>query len=223
MPGGELGAGAADAGDRAGARGARTGRRRRRAAAWIVRRCGTGCIAITPRGWRGSRIGRDPVRPRGCHPRSSRRKSKVDAGPAVEEHGVVRWRGSTWRGRSRSGSGWSWRSVPSGAADVGAIPGCRRGRSIGRPILPPKRRTKNFAAGGGVVLPEPARVQPLEIWFQDEARIGQQGTRPGSGPSPAAGRGRSGTRYKGPTCSGRSVRPAASAPPWWCRTPTSGR
>jgi hypothetical protein len=26
------------------------------------------------------------------------------------------------------------------------------------------------------VLPEPARAKPLEIWFQDEARIGQKGT-----------------------------------------------
>jgi hypothetical protein len=25
-------------------------------------------------------------------------------------------------------------------------------------------------------LPEFARAQPLEIWFQDEARVGQQGT-----------------------------------------------
>lgn len=26
------------------------------------------------------------------------------------------------------------------------------------------------------ILPEPARDQPLEIWFQDEARVGQRGT-----------------------------------------------
>ena len=26
------------------------------------------------------------------------------------------------------------------------------------------------------ILPEPARGKPLEIWFQDEARVGQQGT-----------------------------------------------
>ena len=26
------------------------------------------------------------------------------------------------------------------------------------------------------VVPEPVKTQPLEIWFQDEARVGQQGT-----------------------------------------------
>ena len=35
---------------------------------------------------------------------------------------------------------------------------------------------KNFAATVEEVLPEQARGKPLEVWFQDEARVGQQGT-----------------------------------------------
>lgn len=35
---------------------------------------------------------------------------------------------------------------------------------------------KNFAAEVAVVIPEEARGKPAEIWFQDEARVGQQGT-----------------------------------------------
>ncbi len=35
---------------------------------------------------------------------------------------------------------------------------------------------KNFADLARAALPEAARAKPLEIWFQDEARVGQQGT-----------------------------------------------
>src|SRR6201993_5093588 len=35
---------------------------------------------------------------------------------------------------------------------------------------------KNFAATVAAALPGHARGKPIEIWFQDEARIGQQGT-----------------------------------------------
>ena len=37
-------------------------------------------------------------------------------------------------------------------------------------------RLKNFAAEVAAVLPKTACGKPLEIWFQDEARVGQQGT-----------------------------------------------
>ena len=41
-----------------------------------------------------------------------------------------------------------------------------------------KRRSyiKNFAALAREALPEAAQGKPIEVWFQDEARIGQQGT-----------------------------------------------
>jgi hypothetical protein len=35
---------------------------------------------------------------------------------------------------------------------------------------------KNFAELARAALPEAARGKPMEVWFQDEARIGQQGT-----------------------------------------------
>lgn len=39
-----------------------------------------------------------------------------------------------------------------------------------------KRYIKNFAELARAALPEEAQGKPLEIWFQDEARVGQQGT-----------------------------------------------
>ena len=35
---------------------------------------------------------------------------------------------------------------------------------------------KNFAELARAALPEAAKDKPLEVWFQDEARVGQQGT-----------------------------------------------
>ena len=40
----------------------------------------------------------------------------------------------------------------------------------------PSRHTKNFAELVAAAIPERARGQPIELWWQDEARIGQQGT-----------------------------------------------
>lgn len=42
----------------------------------------------------------------------------------------------------------------------------------------PRRRSciKNFADLARAALPDAAKGKPLEIWFQDEARVGQQGT-----------------------------------------------
>lgn len=37
---------------------------------------------------------------------------------------------------------------------------------------------KNVAELARAALPEAARGKPLEIWFQDEARVGRQGTLP---------------------------------------------
>lgn len=39
-----------------------------------------------------------------------------------------------------------------------------------------RRYIKNFADLARAALPEAARGKPIEIWFQDEARVGQQGT-----------------------------------------------
>ena len=39
-----------------------------------------------------------------------------------------------------------------------------------------RRLLKKLRAEVEAALPETARSKPLEIWFQDEARVGQQGT-----------------------------------------------
>ncbi len=39
-----------------------------------------------------------------------------------------------------------------------------------------RRHTKNFADLVKAVIPEHAREKPIELWWQDEARVGQQGT-----------------------------------------------
>jgi hypothetical protein len=39
-----------------------------------------------------------------------------------------------------------------------------------------KRHSKNFRSIAAEILPEHAKKKPLEVWFQDEARVGQQGT-----------------------------------------------
>ena len=43
-------------------------------------------------------------------------------------------------------------------------------------MLPPRRRIKNFGALVAAAIPETARGQPIELWWQDEARVGQQGS-----------------------------------------------
>ena len=40
----------------------------------------------------------------------------------------------------------------------------------------PRRRIKNFADLVDAAIPEYARGKPIELWWQDEARVGQQGT-----------------------------------------------
>ena len=35
---------------------------------------------------------------------------------------------------------------------------------------------RNFAELARAALPDAARGKPIEVWFQDEARVGQQGT-----------------------------------------------
>ena len=40
----------------------------------------------------------------------------------------------------------------------------------------PRPYIKNFADLARVALPEAVQGKPLEVWFQDEARVGQQGT-----------------------------------------------
>ena len=53
---------------------------------------------------------------------------------------------------------------------------CRRARSIRNPTRMHRRLLKKLRRRGRSSLAGTARSKPLEIWFQDEARVGQQGT-----------------------------------------------
>src|SRR3954462_9271681 len=49
-------------------------------------------------------------------------------------------------------------------------------RAIPRRMPKPRSRNKNVAALVAAVIPDAARAKPIELWWQDEARIGQQGS-----------------------------------------------
>ena len=78
----------------------------------------------------------------------------------------------------------------------------------------------HLAALVDAALPEHACGKPLELWRQDEARIGQQGTLTRIWAKGACDRQRRATSaVSGPICSGLSVQRAASVPGWCCRLP----
>ncbi len=52
----------------------------------------------------------------------------------------------------------------------------QRVRAIPCRMLPRRRRIKNFAALVAAAVPNHARGKPIELWWQDEARVGQQGS-----------------------------------------------
>ena len=95
-------------------------------------------------------------------------------------------------GRARGGALAQGRSgAPDRAALRGEAGGALGGGVAGPPGLcsavgaasPPQggrrrpgRTQKNFAELVSAVIPEPQRGKPVELWWQDEARVGQQGT-----------------------------------------------
>ena len=102
----------------------------------------------------------------------------VRAGPDPETDGVVRWRRIDLKRKieERFGVTMHERTVGKQLASLGFR------RLSARPQHPKsdpdaqEAFKKNFAAEVEAALPETARSKPLEIWFQDEARVGQQGT-----------------------------------------------
>ena len=101
----------------------------------------------------------------------------VRQGPDLAEHGVVRWRrgsrarhpgpvrGELGRAQHEHRAAQARLAAPGGPA---AAPRPRRG---GAGVF-----RRDFAPLIDAVLPEHARGKPVEVWWQDEARIGQQGT-----------------------------------------------
>jgi hypothetical protein len=89
----------------------------------------------------------------------------VRKGPDLAKDGVVRWRRVDRRAQR-------WRDVA--PARVSALVGAAASSAAGPGSAGDTQ--KNFADLVKAAIPEHAREQPIELWWQDEARVGQQGT-----------------------------------------------
>jgi transposase len=101
----------------------------------------------------------------------------VEKGPDPERDGVVRWRRVDLQRVIEARFG----VVMHERFGRQAIEGARLCQAVGAPAAPEirsrcPRSFQNFADEVAAVIPEAARGKPVEIWFQDEARVGQQGT-----------------------------------------------
>ena len=102
----------------------------------------------------------------------------VEDGPDLERDGVVRWRRVNLARRIEEVFGIKLheRTVGRYLARLGFQ---RMSVRPEHPKADPQAQAafkKNFAARVAEILPDRAKGKPLEIWFQDEARVGQQGT-----------------------------------------------
>jgi transposase len=102
----------------------------------------------------------------------------VEAGPDLKTEGVVRWRRVDLVERIKARF-----SVSLNARTVGRLLRALDFRRLSvRPQHPESDDAaqevfkKNFPELAAAAIPEPARDKPVEIWWQDEARVGQQGT-----------------------------------------------
>ena len=87
----------------------------------------------------------------------------VEKGPDIAEHGVVRWRCADLQ--SVIAQTFAAMSDPkTDEAAQEAFKAC------------PREGGENFAVTVADALPAAAVGKPIEVWFQDEARVGQQGT-----------------------------------------------
>src|SRR3954469_13239855 len=144
--------------------------------AWTARRCGTGCTASMNGAPKGSRTaGRKATRraSRRSSWRSWRRSLKpARSAPCMESCTGAGWTCSrSWPSASASltTSARSARSSSSSASRTSA-----RVRAIRPRTRRPWRLLKNFAATLNAHRAGLPKGKPIEIWFQDEARIGQK-------------------------------------------------
>ena len=153
------------------------GRKRRGRPAWTGRRSGTGCTATTPRAspacatgpGRGASRALPGARGRigggggaGAGPGPGRRRALASRRPAGADRGPLRGPPDERTvGKVLAGSASpAWRCGPRPEGGRGGAGGVQ----------------KSFAELVREALPERARGKPVEVWFQDEARVGQQGT-----------------------------------------------
>jgi hypothetical protein len=105
-------------------------------------------------------------------------KTWVQDGADPKKDGIVRWRCADLRDRikARFGVGFHERSVGKllRKLDFSNI--------SERPLHPKSDRAaqaafkESFAAQARAAIPPACAGRPIEVWFQDEARVGQQGT-----------------------------------------------
>ena len=102
----------------------------------------------------------------------------VEAGPDPARDGVVRWRRRDLQARIETTFGVVLHERSAGQATGGTGLSQAVGASPASEVGPGGARSvqKNFPEAVADAIPARARDKPLEIWFQDEARVGQQGT-----------------------------------------------
>ena len=105
-------------------------------------------------------------------------KAWVEAGPDLKTDGVVRWRRLDLVERIKTAF-----NVTLDVRTVGRLLRTLDFRRLSvRPQHPESDNAaqdafkKDFSERAAAAIPEPARGKPVEIWWQDEARVGQQGT-----------------------------------------------
>ena len=150
----------------------------------------------------------------------------VEAGPVPAVDGVVRWRRkdlARWRLETFAISLDETTVEVEGARlrqDLGAAAPLRAKRA-GREAF-----KKNFPAELAKIRARLPKGVEIELWWQDEARIGQKNKLTRRGPDVARARGRPATSApNGPISSARSVPRRGRAPGWSCpgATPTPWR
>ena len=103
----------------------------------------------------------------------------VRVGLSLAEHRVVRWRRLNLSRivETRFGVHLAERSIGDMLRRLGFRHLTVQPRHIGHDAEAQDAR-KNFADLVTAAIPEHARGKPIELWWQDEARVGQQGTLP---------------------------------------------
>jgi transposase len=102
----------------------------------------------------------------------------VEAGSDPARHKVVRWRRVDLRDeiKRRFGVGLHEHSVGKILVSLGYRRLSVRPQHPKSDTAAQEAFKKSFTASLPALIPEVAKGKPLEIWFQDEARVGQQGT-----------------------------------------------
>ena len=152
------------------------GRMRRGSAASVCRSFATGCCASTPADRTGWSMGSHRAHPRSSTPITAAHSEVVEAGPVPAVDGVVRWRrkdlarwlletfaislDETTVGRELKALGF---------AKISARP-----RHYAQNELAVEAFKKNFPAELAKIRARLPKGVEIELWWQDEARIGQK-------------------------------------------------